>query len=762
MIPSQLTTPFRVHGAVRVFQTSAGAEMKLLMKEFMDAAREASRRVRRLPPDDGRDATAYGARGGTDEEQLRGRVPSALLGHALDTVSEGALITDAVHDIVYANAAFTAVTGYGGDEVLGRNCRLLQGPGSDPVTVAALRTTLARGETYRGEILNYRKDGTPFWNALTVSPLPDDTGVITHFVSVQRDVTAQKTLQDRLRFLALHDPVTGLPNRTALDQHLSMHRPGTPRKGGHTAVGIIDLDDFKFVNDTFGHEAGDVLLAEFGRRLRGRLRGPDFLARLGGDEFVVVIEDLDPDAAEEQLGSILGRLHRSVDTDFVLSPTTSVPVRMSLGLTLCDSDEEGGTAVLRRAKTVLYHLKARKAGRSRWWHLDDTPAAVPDGYGPLPVAAGSGEARPGADLSSSGAQAYRHRLFTGGLCMFYQPVIDLRTGEVHLLEALARLALEDGTVLPPGVFLPLLTDEDIDQLFRTGLEQALRQLAVWDAQGHRLSVSVNLPPSALLNPDCAQWVASALDRYNIAPHRLIVELLENRAEDGDVQRRTFNELLTLGVGMALDDLGAGHSSLRRLTALSFSTVKIDQRLLAQLRTSPIPTLTFLTTMIQMGRDMGWRVVAEGLEDAGITEAAAILGIPYGQGYHLAHPMPAESVPAWIADFTLPPRHAPVRTFPGALAYHWQFARLDSAHPGPLDTCPMTSFLSGEPSAGTAMKWHQQQHTGAADHLGPSAELLQWLTNQITDNHHATPNAADPGLSPPRQLGPGLPGFFIQP
>jgi diguanylate cyclase (GGDEF)-like protein/PAS domain S-box-containing protein len=666
-------------------------------------------------------------------------VPAPLLGRALNAVSESSLITDKTQKIIYANAAFTTVTGFSQAEVLGRNCRLLQGPGTDPATVAALKATLARGETYRGEILNYRKDGTPFWNALTVSSLRDGTGTITHFVSVQRDVTERKALQDRLRFLALHDLVTGLPNRTALDQHLSRAGWQTMTGNEAAAVGIIDLDDFKTVNDTFGHQTGDVLLAEFSHRLRDKLRGQDFLARLGGDEFVVVIHDLNADTAEDQLGSILERLYRAVDADFVLNPAVKVTATMSMGLSLWSPHDMDGNTVLRRADAALYHCKARKADRSQWWHLDRPPAAaVPAGHAPLPEpseASGHADSRPGTALPASEAHAYRDRLFAGGLRMFFQPVIDLRTGEVHLLEALARLVLEDGTILPPGAFLPLLTDEDNDQLFNTGLELALSQLAAWDAHGHRLRVSVNLPPSTLLHPDCAQRVASALDRHNIAPHRLVVELLEDDAEENDVQNRTFNELLALGVGMAMDDLGAGHSSLRRLTAAAFSTVKIDHRILAQLRTSPIPTLTFLTTMIRMGQDMGWHVVAEGLEDAGITEAAAILGIPYGQGYHLARPMPAENVPAWIGDFAWRPRQRPIHTLPGALAYHWQLARLDSPHPGPLNTCPMTNILSGDPSAGAATRWHEQQHTANSDHRVSATELLHWLTNQTTGNDH---------------------------
>lgn len=346
------------------------------------------------------------------EGSVPGLVPDALLRHALDAVSEGALVTDADQRIVYANAAFTAVTGYSAQEVIGRNCRLLQGPGSDSLNLTALRMTLARQETFRGEILNYRKDGTPFWNALTVSPLRDSDGALTHFVSVQRDVTAQKALQERLRFMALHDPVTGLPNRTALDQHLSGLAGRHAGGAGQAAVGVIDLDDFKPINDTYGHEAGDVLLTEFANRIRLRMRETDFLARLGGDEFVIVIEDLEPGAAQEQLENILTCLHQVLDIEFVLAPTISTQIRMSLGLALYNPNEETGDAVLRRADTALYELKSRKAHRTQWWQLEtstatplprhDGPDTPPNG----PQKSGPGTSLPPLDNPSATRQAF--------------------------------------------------------------------------------------------------------------------------------------------------------------------------------------------------------------------------------------------------------------------------------------------------------------------------------------------------------------------
>jgi diguanylate cyclase (GGDEF)-like protein len=593
-----------------------------------------------------------------------------------------------------------------------------------------MRATLARQATFRGEVLNYRKDGTPFWNALTISPLRDGEGVVTHFVSVQRDITAQKALQDRLRFLALHDVVTGLPNRAALEEYLSALARRQAGDAVYAAVGVIDLDDFKDVNDAFGHEAGDALLAEFGHRIRTRLPESAFLSRIGGDEFVVVIENLGPATAAQELDTIVGRLNEAVEMDFVLAPRASSRVRMSLGMALSAPTVETGDQVLRRADAALYHLKAHKGDRDKWWRLDNMAVtAQSQGTGPILSSEGQGDG-PGKGASPLLLSAHRERLFSGGLLMYFQPVVDLDSGKVHLFEALSRLSLQDGTIQPPSAFVPYLSENDTNLLFRQGLQQSLAQLTAWESTGHRLRVSLNVHPATLLNPDCTQWVASALDRHRITPDRLVLELLEEPVEDRETKRRTVDELLALGVGLAQDDLGAGHSNLRRLTALAFDTVKLDHRLVAQLGTSPIPTLTFLSTMVTMGQDMGWNVVAEGLEDAGITEAATILGIRYGQGYHLAAPMPADDVPAWLSTFRAPARSGPVRTFTGALAFHWKSVRLDSFHHGRLEGCRLTEFLAQTDATGEAIGWHQDMHDPSAEHGKVSARLMQWLTDRV--------------------------------
>lgn len=324
--------------------------------------------------------------------------------------------------------------------------------------------------------------------------------------------------------------------------------------------------------------------------------------------------------------------------------------------------------------------------------------------------------------------------------MYFQPIINLQTTEVHCLEALTRLVLEDGRIIPAGEFLPLLSAEETNALLRAGLDEALSQLTIWDAHGHQLGVSVNLSPSTLINPDCARWVAAALHRHKVAPERLTLELLETHSADDEAHRRGIQQLLDLGVGMALDDLGSGHSTLKRLTALPFNTVKIDRHLLRQFTTSPVKTMAFLTTMISMGQDMGWAMVAEGLEDAALTEAMRILGVPYGQGFHIARPMPPEHVLPWITAAPGSPGESLITTYAGALAYHWQFTRLKAPHTGAFQDCPLTGFLAAHATEETPTELHRQLHTcpGAPPEI--SDELLQWLVSNVTSGHRDEPAA----------------------
>ncbi len=648
---------------------------------------------------------------------------------AMAATSEISLITDAQQNILHVADSFITITGYGRDEALGRNCRMLQGPGTNPETTAAIRRALVAGEDFSGEILNYRKDGSAFWNALRITPLRSGNGVLTHFVSVQRDINTRMALLEQLRFQALHDQVTGLPNRIAMGNRFDelFHAGAHPEVT--SAVGVIDLDDFRAVNNTHGHETGDALLKEWAARLQGRLRDEDFLGRMGGDEFVLILKDVVRETAHVDLPRILERLHEAVESPFLVNGE-SVRIGMSLGVALFPEDGLDASSLLKSADEALYDVKTRKRKRDLWWEMaGDVPAAggaVVDSLLHEPL-------KKSLRDSVVPLDEYRLALLDDRLEMHVQPVIDLRDGSVRLVEALARLRLPDGRLTCPDEFLAHLGPSDVDHLFTAILEKALAQLAAWDLQGLSLDISVNLPPATLLEPGLAVQVEQALDRHGIVPSRLGLELLESETLEWECQRHALQELTGLGVGVSMDDLGAGYSSLKRLSSLPFKAIKLDRDLLAGIRHKPPETLSLIATLIQMGRDFRMTVVVEGLEDEGVTEAAAILGATLGQGYYFSRPMPAADAAAWVAHFGYPLRAHSFRTHLGALAYHWQFARLGSPHPRTVADCPLTAFLSRMNPPADVERWHAQQHDARAMHPGAGRLLVDWFVHRIRED-----------------------------
>ncbi len=271
-----------------------------------------------------------GGRGEADGEGGSG----AVLAAAQAATSDIAVITDSGQAITYVSASFTAMTGYEPTDIIGRNCRALQGPGTDVETTRQMREVLAAGMVFEGRILNYRKDRSAFWTALKIIPMRVGAGAeITHFVSVQRDVSNEVALLKKLEDQALHDHVTGLPNRVAAERAVNDVVKRSPHNGMTVAVGLIDLDDFRTVNNRFGHAAGDAVLQQWATRVLSRLREGDVLARMGGDEFLLILRNLTRDTVDEDFPDILGRVHQSVEEPFAVEGQ-QVRIGMSMGLAL--------------------------------------------------------------------------------------------------------------------------------------------------------------------------------------------------------------------------------------------------------------------------------------------------------------------------------------------------------------------------------------------------------------------------------------------
>ena len=909
---------------------------------------------------------------------------------------------------------------------------------------ATLAAVVRRGGQPWG-VLVYLAEQVGWFDDTTRQACEQVAALLGHGLDELDHKAAMAALQQHESRRARTDALTGLPNRLALGEHLPGALARAQRHRSMVAVGVLDLDDFKPVNDRYGHAAGDDLLRQLAGALRARLRAPDYLARIGGDEFVVLFEDIGARHPLSELLAALERLHSAVEVGYAVGDGHTVRVGMTMGLALYPHHADEADALLRLADAALYSGKARKLDRDQWWtfapqagaavetgqrpldvdpfgaeaqallggldaatlevvatrftelfytdltatadlapilqslgddefsrlkqsqgrHLrlllqaqatqqqieqrarelgaihalvgvssarmeksfalyedllrteferaavstreryrmlrvttarlrldllvqldaidrttrryaevlgtpvssgarwvDVLPAIVerlgalpgmrcavvfrPDEHGALvdAMAAGSGAAalteglrarqlrpsltptsagafgplatawfsqtvqvvdscqrdarlerwRPLADavgwrsaallplsagdqpesvlallgayprqFSSDWAQSwlgalhhrlnalfastargyqpidaarmhrYRELLYGGGLRVWMQPIVDLQSGTVVKAEALARLQSADGEVHAPAAFLPAFGEQQLQALFLQGLEQALDWLHRWREAGLAIDISVNLPPSTLLHPDCASWVEGALREARVAPQHLTLEILESENLDHARADEAIHALSRLGVHIALDDLGAGYSSLTRLASLPIDTVKIDQALVRELPKDPLRTVRLLSTLLRIGREFAPITVVEGLEDAGHIETTRMLGARYGQGYGLARPMPAETFAPWAARRPVTPADdTALHGWLGALAHHWRLEHDREQHAlrtGALATCPLTHLLRARGvDDDDVLRWHAQFHElqpgGARD--AAAQALLQWL------------------------------------
>ncbi len=956
---------------------------------------------------------------------------------ALLIVNQERIITD-------MNPALIKLTGYERDELIGQNAARLHAPAS-PVTQAATEDARAfETEQPIAPSTLVRKDGSTRVVERLISRITLQNGEFGALWSLI-DLTELHEAKQAITHQAMHDTLTNLPNRRALELWIPQAIARARRKQTVVAVGLLDLDEFKPVNDNYGHAAGDQLLRELAIRLQSRLREADFVARLGGDEFIIVLEDIDDMRAAEQLRIALNRLHQAVETPFEVACGQWAKIDMSMGIALYPHDSDEADGLIRKADATLYQLKAHKTTRTSWWQLaqatltgaesnankttklklsnnayapsnqdllqrhapffeqiatefmsvfyrdlerdpqmhaifgaltSEAKAALiaqqaehllfvmgaqttreqilaqarrvgqvhalvgvgsvhlmqslslyrklltdflnqstlaardryrllmiaearleedilaqaqeggatiqrffalltapmppqacfwieaisteihplstcpgiraallfrPSSEGVMTIESSAGDQAaaiasvlntPGQEalfdekvprgqglsaeawrtgaiqtaaniqtdhryanwlphikvlriqsamaipiLDSAGAaiavltlygaypnqfestwmqqfarnlqqrlnqiwllctipnlvidqqlaHQYRQVLFIDGLRVYVQPIIDLHTGSLVKVEALARLQLPTGELLAPARFLPLLGELELNRLFCKILDIALHQLNVWDGQGLVVGISVNLAPQTLADPQCPAWIEAALKKHAIAPARLTLEILESQAIDKKEQDAAISAIVALGVPLAMDDLGAGYSSLQRLATLPFETIKVDQSLLSQLHHNPIQTLSLIAAIIQMGRDFEQTVVVEGLENEGALEVARILGARFGQGYGIARPMPIDQLMPWHQTFHFAQTPEKLHTAIGALAFHWWFMHHgQSTHPKSAADCALSQFLAHEARATDEVRqWHQQIHS-AQDSQTASRKLIAWL------------------------------------
>jgi len=534
---------------------------------------------------------------------------------------EGVAITGADERVLRINPAFTEITGYTADEAIGKKLDFLNSGKHAAIFYESMWASIQQTGAWRGEIWNQRRNGDIFPSYCAVTAVKGDDGTVTHYVNSFTDITQRKATEEEINKLAFYDPLTALPNRRLLLDRLRQALSLSARSGRTGALQFIDLDNFKTLNDTLGHDMGDRLLQQVARRLTQCMRQGDTVARLGGDEFVVLLEELSKNPEEaaamaktvgEKTLAAINQPYRLAGLEYHITP--------SIGITLYNDHHESTDELLKQADLAMYQSKA--AGRNTLRFFDPTMQAVV-----------TARASMEADI--------RQGIHKAQFLLYYQPQID-REGNTLGAEVLLRWPHPQRGMVSPGEFIPLAEDTGlIIPLGNWVLETACTQLVRWasDVRMAKFSLSVNVSARQFRQPDFVSYVLDLLDYTGANPRRLKLELTESLLVN-DVED-TIEKMTTLknrGVGFSLDDFGTGYSSLSYLKRLPLDQLKIDQSFVRDLMTDANDA-SIARTVITLGHSLGLSVIAEGVETEDQKNFLAQQGCDAYQGYLLGRPMP---------------------------------------------------------------------------------------------------------------------------
>ncbi len=548
---------------------------------------------------------------------------------AMAASSDGILICDARASdlpLVYANPAFESMTGYTVAEALGRNCRFLQGGDCEQPGLTEIRAALQEGRAGEAIVRNYRKDGSLFWNNLRISPVLDGSGSVTHFVGSQNDVSERVRIEQEVAHRATHDPLTGLPNRQLLADRLD-HAIAKARRGDELiGVGFIDLDNFKIINDSIGHTAGDIVLRTIAERLKDVVREGDTVGRMGSDEFVLLVEGIE---SEERLREVAGRILAAIASPIALDGKEYV-ASASMGLALFPRDGRASAELIKHADFAMYQAKQDGRGVVRTYRAD--------------------QAVLGADRLGL-EQSLRRALARREFRLEYQPKCHAGNGQVSGVEALLRWHHPQRGLVPPLEFIGLT--EQMGVIVSLGewvLEEACLQNVRLRALGlPEFAVAVNVSGIQFKQPDFVDRLREILERTGLPASGLALEITESvTMTDPEHFTKVLRGVKALGIRVALDDFGTGYSSLSYLKRYPIDQVKIDRSFVRDISTDPADA-AICGAIIAMAHQLGMEVVAEGVETQQQADFLRARQCDELQGYLLGRPMTGPALEQWLAS-----------------------------------------------------------------------------------------------------------------
>lgn len=550
----------------------------------------------------------------------RAEVTARLAKSVFDSTSQAIVVTDAHNIIQSVNPAFETITGYAADEVCGHNPNMLSSGRQDAAFYRTMWDQLMAADKWSGEIWNRRKSGETFPEWLTISVVRDAAGAITNYVAVFSDVTAQKSSEATIQKLAFTDRLTGLANRLYAEQRIEALLTQACRDNKSVALILLDLDRFKGINSTHGHQAGDEALIEVARRLSKIVTASDLLARLGGDEFLVALGNLDgTDRAMRRAEEIL----KSVAKPLVLSdpagsafPDQTVQLSASLGIALYPGDGQNPYTLMQFAEQAMYASKEHGGTSYRFFSKFMQEDAI---------------------RRSERETRLRRAVAHADFYMTYQPQVDLRLGEIVAAEALVRA--NDPEIGGPDEFIPLAEQWGlIHSLGDFTLRESCRQARLWREGGSPIQrVAINISAAQFNDPALVEKIAAALAAEGLPPEAIEVEMTETAAmANPDQTIRTLTALKELGLEIAIDDFGTGYSSLAYLRNFPINRVKIDRAFVINLETNP-SDVELVRAIISLSKSLNLDTLAEGVETERQSAILRSLGCDMAQGYLFGRP-----------------------------------------------------------------------------------------------------------------------------
>jgi diguanylate cyclase (GGDEF)-like protein/PAS domain S-box-containing protein len=553
-------------------------------------------------------------------ERKRNEEKMRQLSSALEQTADAVLITDKNGMIEYINQGFENVTGYARTEVLGKKSNILRSGKQGKAFYKTLWDTILRGEIFNEIFINLKKDGSIFYEEKTITPLKDSRGNITHFIATGKDISERMEIHERIHHLAHHDSLTNLPNRILLEESLKQALARMRWNKRSVAVFFLDVDRFKVINDTLGHNVGDHVLQTISKRLLNGVRNGDTVARWGGDEFAIILNDI---ASEKDIVPIAQFLLDAIAQP-VIYEEQELSVSGSIGISLFPSDGEDAQTLLKKADIAMYHIKAQGGNHYRFYTQKKDKKAVE---------------RLSLEIS------LRRALEREEFIIYYQPQLDLHTGTIVGVEALLRWQHPELSMMSPKQFIPLM--EEIGLIIPVGewvLRTVCPQGKIWQDIGSPLQrISVNVSVHQFQQENFIEVIEQILQDSGFNPPNLVLEFTESLLVNNVAKTaQILQGLHDLGVQLSIDDFGTGYSSMNYLKRLPFDTLKIDRSFVGEITENPNDA-AICAGIISLAHALNLKVTAEGVETQAQLDFLKAQDCDEIQGYLCSHPIAIEAI-----------------------------------------------------------------------------------------------------------------------